>query len=288
MHWKSNKRERMTQYLDPTLLGIVPPMDLGLGAQEGISPFPLKLRTHDNSQPTVGSVGLFGARRNVAAPGLIRTHEGVDLLAGTGTPVFSVQHGKVLSVGTTSVSIGHTRGFRYLTFYQHLQNIVVSTNQNVVQGERIAEVGTFTALDTHLHFEIRYPFDRATSDYVNSLPIDPTWALFEWEKKRYRNNNDTRNVVRADSISELNEIVRGRLLRFLRVQVQQFNRNIYYPLGSLNDEERSLVETLRSAFFQRRRVELVWRECLFFNQIEFVFNEDDKIPILAEVRVMGK
>lgn len=277
----------MTEYLDPTLLGIVPPMDLGLGDAEFISPFPLKLRTHDNSRPTVGSVGLFGARRDVTAPGLIRLHEGVDLLAPSGTPVFSVQHGTVLSVGNTSVLIEHTRGFRYFTFYQHLQNILVTARQSVVQGERIAEVGAFTARDTHLHFEIRYSFDRTVADYANSLPVNPTWALYEWEKKRYRNDETTRHELRADRVSELNEIIRGRLLRFLRVRVQQFNRNIYYPLGHLEDEGRSLVETLRLAFIHQRPVELVLRDSLFFNQIEFLFNQDDKISVLAEVRVMA-
>lgn len=281
----------MAEYLDPMLLGIVPPMDLGLGDPEGISPFPLKLRTHDNSRPTVGSVGLFGARRDVAAPGLIRLHEGVDLLATIGTPVFSVQHGTVLSVGSTSVLIEHTRGFRYFTFYQHLQNITVSPSQLVAQGERIAEVGIFTARDTHLHFELRYPFDRTTPDYANSLPIslpvDPTWALYEWEKKRYSNDGISRHEVRAGRISEINEIVRGRLLRFLRIRVQQFNRNLYYPLGPLADEGRFFVDTLRSAFFHQGEVELVWRDSLFFNQIEFMYDQDDKIPVLAEIRVMG-
>lgn len=277
----------MTQYLDPVLLGIVPPMDLGLEGAEGISPFPMKLRTHDNSRPTVGSVGLFGARRDLTAPGLIRLHEGVDLLAPTGTPVFSVQHGTVISAGATSVLIEHTRGFRYFTFYQHVQNIVVGVGQPIDQGERIAEVGTFTARDTHLHFEIRYPFDRTSSDYANSLPVNPMWALYEWEKKQYRNDDTTRHEVGADRIAELNEIIRGRLLRFLRVQVQQFNRNIYFPLGHLEDEDRLLVETLRLAFFHQRQIELVWRDCLFFNQIEFMFNQDDKIPVLAEVRVIA-
>jgi murein DD-endopeptidase MepM/ murein hydrolase activator NlpD len=113
--------DRNVKYIDATLpsltLGIVPPMDLALGAEEGISPFPLKARIHDNSRPTVGSVGLFGARRDIAAPGLIRLHDGLDLLASIRTPVFSVQDGKVLSVGGTSVLIEHTKGFRYFTFY---------------------------------------------------------------------------------------------------------------------------------------------------------------------------
>ena len=49
----------MTEYLDPMLLGIVPPMDLGLGAPEGISPFPLKLRTHDNSHLQLARSGYL-------------------------------------------------------------------------------------------------------------------------------------------------------------------------------------------------------------------------------------
>ncbi len=278
----------MTHYINPLILGIVPPMDLGLGAAEGISPFPLKLRVHDNSRPTVGSVGLFGARRDATAPSLIRLHDGVDLLAPIGTPVFAAQEGIVLSVSPTSILIEHTKGFRYLTFYQHLQNIAVSTNQQIMQGTRIAEVGTFTASDTHLHFEIRYPFARTVSDYTNSMPIDPTWALYEWEKKRYRNDDETRHVLVAEPISELSEIVRGRLLRFLRIRVPQFTRNIYYPLGHLEDEGQSLVETIRAAFFSNRRVEIAWRESLFFNQIEYLFDQNDKVPVLAEVRVFAK
>jgi murein DD-endopeptidase MepM/ murein hydrolase activator NlpD len=199
----------VTAFIDPTMLGITPPMDLGLGAEEGISPFPMKLRTHDNSRPTVGSVGLFGARRDVPAPGLIRLHEGVDLLAPIGTPVFTVQDGIVVAAGATSVLIEHTKGFRYLTFYQHLQNVSVAPAQSLDQGERIGEVGDFNARDDHLHFEIRYPFGSTPSDRRNSLPVDPTWALYAWEKKRYRNDDATRRVVAADPIIEINEIVRG-------------------------------------------------------------------------------
>ena len=319
----------MSHYINPTLLGIVPPMDLGRSTdiwpsslpEEGISPFPMKLRTHDNSRPTVGSVGLFGARRGAGDARFMRSHEGVDLLAPIGTPIFAVQTGSILDVnvgadGSSSVLIEHTLGMRYLTFYQHLQNVrltvfrrnrddsivrdssgapiidnvfsgVDAIGRPVVQGERVAEVGNFSARDDHLHFEIRYPLDLPAKSRANTLPVDPTWALYAWEKRRYRNDDATRFVVSAGRITELDEIIRGRLLRFLRVRAENFNRSIYLPVGHIDEEDRSLVETARWAFFHRFQVELAWRDSLFFNQIEFLFSQNEKIPILAELRVIA-
>ena len=312
----------MTQYIDPTLLGIVPPMDLGRSADlaplllpdEGISLFPLKLRTHNNSRPPRDSAGLFGGSRG--GTDLIRLHDAADLLAPIGTPVFAVQAGRVVFADDDQVRIEHTQGFRFVTVYSELQNpqltifrrnsddsiarsndgapivdqaftVADMIGQEVIQGQRIAEVGDFTSRDDHLHFELRYPFEQAGNDRGHTLAVDPTWALYAWEKKRYLNDRAPRNEVRADRIEELNEIVRGRLLRFLCIRVTGLNRNIYFPLGHMEDEDRVLLETLRWAFFHSRRVELVWRESLFFNQIEFLFNQNDKVPILAEVRVLA-
>lgn len=300
-------------------------MDLGRSAdplpsalpEEGISPFPLKLRTHDNSRPTVESVGLFGARRGAGEGRFIRSHEGVDLLAPIGTPVFAAQSGRILDASASSVLIEHTLGMSYLTFYSHVQNIRLTVfrrdgngnvvraaatgepivenvftgantiGQTVVQGERLAEVGDFSARDDHLHFEIRYPFDRCNHSRADSLPVDPTWALYVWEKKRYLNKDTSRYFVPVGRIARLDEITLGRLLRFLRVRAENFNRSIYLPLGHMDEEDRSLVETLRWSFFHKCQVELVWRESLFFNQIEYLYNQDEKIPILVELRVVA-
>lgn len=313
----------MTQYMDPTLLGITPPMDLGRGnqepianplPQEGLSLFPLKLRTHNNSRPPIDSVGLFGARRSDADWDLLRLHDGVDLLAPIGTPVFAVQAGKIVAVSDGHVRIEHTEGFRFITAYSEIRNphltiyqkdadgnFVLDGNgrpvvdrvlsgrdmidQVVRQGERIAEVKDFSSRDDHLHFELRYPFDNTGDSRRVSLAVDPTWALYAWEKKMYRNDAGTRRVIAATRIQELNEVVLGRLLRFLTIRVQGINRPLYFPLGRMDDEDRSLVETLRLAFFHGRPVELVWRDSLFFNQIEFLFDSDNKIPILVEARV---
>jgi len=88
-------------------------------------------------------------------------------------------------------------------------------------------------------------------------------------------------------ITQLDEITLGRLLRFLRVRAERFNRSIYLPLGHMDEEDRSLVRTLRWTFFYKCQAELVWRESLFFNQIEYLYNQDEKIPILTALRVVA-
>jgi hypothetical protein len=210
----------------------------------------------------------------------------------------------------------HTLGFRYVTFYSEIRNpqvnvyrkdaddkFVLDANgapivesvitgsdligREVRQGERIAEVKDFHTHDDHLHFELRYPFANNGNKKSETLAVDPTWALYAWEKKMYRENDAGARHIGPTRISELSEIVRGRLIRFLRVRLQGIDRNVYFPLGGMEDEDRSMVETLRSAFFAGKSVELTWRESLFFNQIEFRFDSDNKIAIAVEARVVG-
>jgi len=308
----------VTQYIDPTLLRIIPPMDLGrrdifyTPPAARISPFPLKLR---------GYAGQFGIPRRQEAGQLIRSHEGVDLLAPINTPVFAVQEGTVVSASTNestgsgTITIEHTKGFRFTTFYSEVRNIglirkvdgVIALDINaepqiihrgtdirgciVQQGDRIAEIKDFNAetdpSEDQLHFEIRYPFSQTGGRKRETFAVDPTWALYAWEKRAYTGGATARHVVSGTRIQELNEIVRHRTLRFLSIRAMDFDRTIYFPLGHLDDADKSLIETLRWAFFHSRQVDLVWRESLFFNQIEFNFDQDDKIPILVEVSVMA-
>lgn len=275
-------------YINPKKLGIVPPMDLSIGDPQFISPFPMKLRTHDNSSPTVGSIGLFGARRNVAN-GLIRFHEGVDLLGPIGTKIFAVQDGKITAINSrnNALRIEHLKGFRYSTFYSHLQNIKVRVGETVKQGEEIAELGAFAASDKHLHFEISYPYERPSTNNKNTLRVDPTWALYEWEKKRFTNDNSSRTVkkVLPDEFLEFSEVVRGRLLRFIKIKVKGVNQNIYLPFDETDPQVMFMAETLRMAFINKMVLELTWRDSLFFNQIEYNFNQNNKIAVLVETKL---
>jgi len=100
------------------------------------------------------------------------THQGIDLAAQTGTPVFAAADGKVKLVTTKDawghyIILEHKDGFQ--TFYGHLNGFNVKRGQTVKAGEVIADVGsTGKSKGPHLHFEIR----------KNGKTIDPENLIF--------------------------------------------------------------------------------------------------------------
>lgn len=91
---------------------------------------------------------------------VIRMHEGVDMLANIGTPIYAPADGIVKYAGVNGsygkfIVIDHLKGF--LTRYGHLSKINVEIGQKVRRGEKIGEVGS-TGLSTgpHLHYEVVY------------------------------------------------------------------------------------------------------------------------------------
>jgi murein DD-endopeptidase MepM/ murein hydrolase activator NlpD len=94
----------------------------------------------------------FGAARSGG-----RRHEGVDMLAPSGTPIFAVIGGfasfKQTNLGGNSVSLAGDDGTRY--FYAHLSSFEGSSRR-VSQGELIGYAGdTGNARGVpHLHFEV--------------------------------------------------------------------------------------------------------------------------------------
>jgi len=264
-------------YLDAIYLPIVPPMDLNrdMPGIDLISPFPLQLRTRS-------SLGLFGTRRAVSN-GLIRMHEAVDLLAPIKTPVFAVASGNVIGGSGSSALIVHERGFKFLTFYQHLQNKLVNTGDPVTTGQQIGEVANSS--EDHLHFEIRYPFDISSPSRDNSLPIDPTNALYQWEVKTFQNDEAVRrgHIFDNVSITNVEEVWRARLLRLLLVNISGNSRDLFLPFIDSSPANLSMVETLKLAFFHSKKVRIVWRESLFFSKIQ---SAHEKASIIAEVKVI--
>jgi len=264
--------------VSPLRLPLVPPMDRNraMPGIDRISPLPLELRTRQG-------VGLFGTRRGEPL-GLIRMHEGVDLLAPIGEPVFAAATGTVVSAGG-SVLILHDHGFRYLTFYQHLQNVVVAAGDPVAAGQRIAEVGDFAdSREDHLHFEIRYLFDGGGNSRAQSLPIDPTMALYEWEERSYQNDDAVRrgHVLDHLPIVSIEEVRRARLLRFLVVNVQGDPRDLFVPLHEPSVYTESIVTSLKQAFVAGKDVRIVWRDSLFFKNIQATHAF---ASVIAEVKV---
>lgn len=270
----------MIDYLDPTLLGIVPPMDLnsGLPGNDFISPIPMELRTRSG-------VGLFGTRRDAGGNGLIRMHEGVDLLAKIGTKVFAVASGKVIGGSATSILLQHDIGYKFLTFYQHIRNKTVADGDSVTAGQHIAEVGNWSGgSEDHLHFEIRYPFDTVNPSRSTSLPVDPTMALYHWEEKSYQNDAQVRNGHIFDNvfIVSIEEVRRARLLRFLLVNIEGDSRDLFIPLHATTPFVDSMIDSIKEAFSSSKKVRLVWRDSLFFKNIQ---STNPTTSIIAEVKV---
>ena len=89
-----------------------------------------------------------------------RPHEGIDLPAPVGTPVFAAADGRVVYAGNGIRGYGNLVVVRHagdlLTVYAHNSVLLVAQGQPVRAGDRIALVGqSGHATGPHLHFEVR-------------------------------------------------------------------------------------------------------------------------------------
>ncbi len=87
------------------------------------------------------------------------TNKGIDIAGATGQAINAASAGKVIYTGADLrgygklVIVKHNK--TYLSVYAHNSKIVVKEGQNVVAGQKIAEMGNTDANSTKLHFEIR-------------------------------------------------------------------------------------------------------------------------------------
>ena len=100
-----------------------------------------------------------------------RMHEGIDISASTGTPIWAAAAGIVIHAGWLGgygnlVVVDHGNGLA--TAYAHASAILVGVGQQVSQGETLSLVGsTGNSSGPHLHFEVR----------VNGAAVDPLFYL---------------------------------------------------------------------------------------------------------------
>lgn len=99
-------------------------------------------------------------------------HDGYDLAAPTGSPIFAARSGRVVDAGSRggyglTVEVDHGGGLS--TRYAHASRLAVRTGQTLQGGEILGFVGS-TGLSTgpHLHYEVR----------MNGKAIDPRDAGF--------------------------------------------------------------------------------------------------------------
>jgi murein DD-endopeptidase MepM/ murein hydrolase activator NlpD len=98
---------------------------------------------------------------------IVRPHEGVDVSAPLGTPIYAPAAGVVSFVGWRfgdglTVELAHSG--KVLTRFAHCRKALVRDGQPVAAGQQIAEVGASgLATGPHLHFEV----------VVDGTPVDP-------------------------------------------------------------------------------------------------------------------
>jgi hypothetical protein len=113
--------------------------------------------------PTINPCDGFVTRgfgmHNDPFTGSYQPHNGIDIAAPKGTPVYATANGAVIGssyqtgLGNTIV-IDHGNGFT--THYGHLSKIKVTVGKKVARGEVIGLVGsTGYSTGPHLHYEVR-------------------------------------------------------------------------------------------------------------------------------------
>lgn len=109
----------------------------------------------------------FGGRRHPIL-GYTRQHNGIDYGVPTGTPVWSVGEGRVVTAGWSGgygklIEVRHANG--WLSQYAHLSRINVKVGERVAQKQIIGATGT-TGMSTgpHLHYGL-----KRNNHYVNPL-----------------------------------------------------------------------------------------------------------------------
>lgn len=110
----------------------------------------------------------YGMRKHPVL-GRQRHHNGVDLAAPTGTPVYATADGVVARADRSYtyglvVYLGH--GAQLETRYAHMSRLLVNEGERVQKGEMIGYVGsTGRSTGPHLHYEV-----RMAGKSVNPIP----------------------------------------------------------------------------------------------------------------------
>jgi murein DD-endopeptidase MepM/ murein hydrolase activator NlpD len=153
--WRS--LDRLTRKIYYSSLSLDDTQDLAENKEEFSTVIPAIWPIDRTKLKNVSS--LYGMRVHPRY-GTWRMHEGVDLSAPKGTPVYATGNAVVLRAGWQPgygylVELNH--GFGYKTRYGHLSKMYVRAGDSVTRGQVIADVGnTGVSSGSHLHYEVRF------------------------------------------------------------------------------------------------------------------------------------
>jgi len=103
-----------------------------------------------------------------------KPHSGLDIAAPKGTAVVAPANGTIIDVGDyffngNTVLLDHGQGL--ISGYFHLSKTLVHIGDKVLQGQKIAEIGsTGRATGPHLHWNV----------YLNKTKVDPAFFISDY------------------------------------------------------------------------------------------------------------
>lgn len=121
--------------------------------------------------PTVKdcTITSYFGLRDAPTQGASKYHEGIDISAYNGAPVYAAEGGKVIQAGDAGgsgnmITLDHGKGIQ--TTYMHLKNggILVRVGQKVSRGQKIGLMGS-TGISTGVHLDFRI--------IINGKKVDP-------------------------------------------------------------------------------------------------------------------
>jgi murein DD-endopeptidase MepM/ murein hydrolase activator NlpD len=159
-------------------------MQLGTINHDISDPVPsiLPLKAGGNYQ--VGS--SYGMRKHPYT-GKMKMHNGIDIIAETGTEVIAPAAGKVVEVNEDKnygkyIKIQH--GEKYVTFYAHLSDFNVKIGDYIKTKDVIGYVGsTGLATAPHLHYEVRKIPDNEPITFYNPKDYISNIKEISYKKK---------------------------------------------------------------------------------------------------------
>lgn len=222
--------------------------------------------------------GRFGAKRGtncVAEPDgsggtytRPRYHEGIDFISEVDKPVYAAESGIVSHVDTTyddaHLTIDHhPTGLGFCSRYLHLRTTFVSVGDRVNRGQKVGTIANYTATSTgpHLHFELRKVINSggALNNDRNSMPVDPTKALFLWDE-HYHGDEDTVDEVNLDEVG----VVRRNGIDYF--QIRHSGNSYIIPLYEPSEGELALMNVIQNAFFNNKKMRLALRNTHYFGE----------------------
>ncbi|MEG2001203.1 MAG: M23 family metallopeptidase [Evtepia sp.] len=150
---------RDTADTPPTTTDNTPPPVAALPQEPPASAVPPPPPISATTTPVMGVLTSPFGYRTHPVDGTWKCHNGVDLMANTGSDILAYADGTVAFIGESDiyglyVQLQHADSLT--TFYAHCSKLNVQDGQRVTCGEKIAEVGeSGQATGPHLHFEMK-------------------------------------------------------------------------------------------------------------------------------------